>query len=52
MSSERPGCFKVSGPKWTESEAVFVRGRDRVGPLCGEEGAVDGEPVVFVGGSR
>lgn len=52
MLFEGSGCFRFSGPTWTESEAVCVRGGDRVAPFFGEGEVGDGEPVVLVWGSR
>lgn len=52
MSFEDSGCFRFSGPRLTENEAVCVRGGDRMGPFCGAGGVGGGEPVVLVWGSR
>lgn len=49
---EDSGCFRFSGPKLTENEAVCVEGGDRVGPFWGARGVCGGEPVVLVWGSR
>lgn len=51
MLFEDSGCFRFSGPRWTESGAVCVEGGDRVGSLCEVEEVGGGEPGVLGWGS-